>query len=140
LALSLFQVEVIYAPESIAVKLALPIILLAVTLTARNLAQDVPMPRTIIRHVTLKWKGDVPDTEKLRVFEDLKAILADTPGVKGLWTKTKRIQPSDFSQTFVIEFADRDSYDAYVKHPKKKAWDKHYYGIREQSFNCITVN
>ena len=122
------------------VNFALPIILLALSLPAMSLAQDVPMPKTIIHHVTLKWKADVPDTEKLKVFEDLKAILADIPGVKGLWINTKRIQPSDFSRTFVIEFADRDSYDAYVKHPKKKAWDKHYYGIREQSFNCITVN
>ncbi len=124
----------------LSVNFALPIILLALNLIAISLAQDVPMPKTIIHHVTLKWKQDVPDTEKLKVFEDLKAILADIPGVKGLWTKTRRIQPSDFSQTFVIEFADRDSYDAYAKHPKKKAWDKHYYGIREQSFNCITVN
>jgi len=122
------------------VNFALPIILLALSLPAMSLAQDVPMPKTIIHHVTLKWKADVPDTEKLKVFEDLKSILADIPGVKGLWINTKRIQPSDFSRTFVIEFADRDSYDAYVKHPKKKAWDKHYYGIREQSFNCITVN
>ena len=122
------------------VNFALPIILLALSLPAMSLAQDVPMPKTIIHHVTLKWKADVPDTEKLKVFEDLKAILADIPGLKGLWINTKRIQPSDFSRTFVIEFADRDSYDAYVKHPKKKAWDKHYYGIREQSFNCITVN
>ncbi len=124
----------------LSMKFVLSIILLGLTLPAISLAQDVPMPKTIIHHVTLKWKADVPDTEKLKVFEDLKAILADIPGVKGLWTKTKRIQPSDFSQTFVIEFADRDSYDAYVKHPKKKAWDKHYYGIRDQSFNCITVN
>lgn len=122
------------------VSFAAPIILLALNVTAISLAQDVPMPKTIIHHVTLKWKADVPDTEKLKVFEDLKAILADIPGVKGLWINSKRIQPSDFSRTFVIEFADRDSYDAYVKHPKKKAWDKHYYGIREQSFNCITVN
>ncbi len=122
------------------VNFALPIILLALSLPAMSLAQDVPMPKTIIHHVTLKWKADVQDTEKLKVFEDLKAILADIPGVKGLWINTKRIQPSDFSRTFVIEFVDRDSYDAYVKHPKKKAWDKHYYGIREQSFNCITVN
>ncbi len=84
--------------------------------------------------------GPSPAIHRCEVFADLKAILADIPGVKGLWINTKRIQPSDFSRTFVIEFADRDSYDAYVKHPKKKAWDKHYYGIREQSFNCITVN
>jgi len=116
------------------------VILLAFCLTVQSLAQDVPMPKTIIHHVTLKWKDGVPDTEKLKVLEDLKAILADIPGVKGLWIHTKRIQPSDFSRTFVIEFADRDSYDAYAKHPKKKAWDKHYYSIREQSFNSITVN
>jgi len=125
----------------LSVDFALSMILLALNLTAISLAEGgVPMPKTIIHHVTLKWKPDVPDTEKLKVFEDLKAILADIPGVKGLWIDTKRIQPSDFSRTFVIEFADRDSYDEYVKHPKKKAWDKHYYGVREQSFNCITVN
>ena len=32
------------------------------------------------------------------------AILADVPGAKNLWIKTVKVQPREYSQTFVIEF------------------------------------
>jgi hypothetical protein len=103
-------------------------------------AQGVNMPKTIIHHVTLKWKDGASDADKQKVVDDLKAILADVKGVKNLWVKSTKVQPAGFSQTFVIEFADQAALDAYAKHPKKKAWNDLYYSIRETSYNSVTTN
>lgn len=103
-------------------------------------AQGVNMPKTIIHHVTLKWKAGTADADKQKVIDDLKAILAEVKGVKGLWVKSTKVQPGDFSQTFVVEFENQAALDAYAKHPKKKAWNDLYYSVREVSYNSVTTN
>jgi hypothetical protein len=103
-------------------------------------AQSVNMPKTIIHHVTLKWKDGTSDADKQKAIDDLKAILSDVKGVKNFWAKSTKVQPAGFSQTFVIEFADQAALDAYSKHPKKKAWNDFYYNIRETSYNSVTTN
>ena len=50
------------------------------------------------------------------------------------------MQPGSYSQTFVIEFENEDALKAYANHPDKKAWNELYYGIREESRNCVTSN
>ncbi len=118
--------------------LFLGILLFGALLSAQ--AQGVNMPKTIIHHVTLKWKAEASDADKQKVFDDLKAILAEVKGVKGLWIKSLKVQPGDYSQTFVIEFENQGALDAYSKHPKKKAWNDLYYSIRETSYNSVTTN
>ena len=98
------------------------------------------MPNTIIHHVTIKWKAGASDADKQKVFDGLKVILADTPGALNFWMKTKKAQPAEYTQTFVIEFENQAALDAYAKHPKKEEWGKLYYGIREASYNCVTTN
>jgi lipoate-protein ligase A len=122
--------------------------LLAIALTSlfvfgivyTSFAQNVNMPKTIIHHVTLKWKADASEADKTKVMADLKAILADTKGVKSVWMKSTKVQPQEFSQTFVVEFENQAALDAYAKHPKKEAWAKLYYEIRETSYNSVTTN
>ncbi len=124
-------------------KVAFTLLLLGIFLVGMLLsasAQGVNMPKTIIHHVTLKWKAGTTDADKQKVIDELKAILAEVKGVKGLWVKSLKVQPGDFSQTFVIEFENQAALDAYAKHPKKKAWSDFYYGIREVSYNSVTTN
>ncbi len=116
----------------------LGILLVGILLSAN--AQSVNMPKTIIHHVTLKWKDGTTDADKQKVIDGLKAILAEVKGVKGLWVKSTKVQPGDFSQTFVVEFENQAALDAYAKHPKKKAWNDLYYSIREVSYNSVTTN
>jgi hypothetical protein len=124
-------------------KVALTLLLLGILLVGKLLsasAQGVNMPKTIIHHVTLKWKDGTTDADKQKVIDGLKAILSEVKGVKGLWIKSIKVQPGDFSQTFVIEFENQAALDAYAKHTKKKAWNDLYYSIREVSYNSVTTN
>jgi putative lipase involved disintegration of autophagic bodies len=115
-----------------------------------SFAQGVNMPKTIIHHVTLKWKAlpeNATDADKAKreadikkVFDDLQSILSDIKGVKNFWMKSTKVQPPDYSRTFVIEFENQAALDAYAKHPKKKAWADLYYSIRETSYNSVTTN
>jgi len=103
-------------------------------------AQSVNMPKTIIHHVTLQWKADAQAADKQKVMTDLQAILAEIKGVKNFWVKSLKVQPEGYSQTFVVEFENQAALDAYAKHPKKEAWNKAYYAIRESSYNSVTTN
>jgi Stress responsive A/B Barrel Domain len=97
-------------------------------------------PNTIIHHVALKWKDNVSDADKQKAITMLKEIVASTPGAKSMWSRPIKIQPREYSQTFVIEFENEEALKSYAAHPKKKAWEDFYYNIREKSFNCVTGN
>jgi hypothetical protein len=103
-------------------------------------ASPVNQPSTLIHHVTLQWKATATDADKQKVIDGLKTILADVPGAKNLWTKSVKVQPREFSQTFVIEFENEAALKAYAAHPGKKAWNDHYYSVRETSMNSVTTN
>lgn len=102
--------------------------------------KPVAQPGTVIHHVTLKWKDTATEADKQKVVDGLKAILADVPGAKNLWVKTVKVQPREYSQTFVIEFENEAALKAYAEHPAKKAWNDHYYSVRETSLNSVTTN
>jgi len=101
---------------------------------------NLSTPNTIIHHVTLKWKADATDADKEKAMTTLKEIVADTPGVKNMWSRSIKIQPKEYSQTFVIEFESEAALKGYAENPKKKEWDDFYYKIRETSYNCVTGN
>jgi Stress responsive A/B Barrel Domain len=101
---------------------------------------NLSAPNTIIHHVALKWKADTTDADKQKAITMLKEIVDDTPGAKNMWTRTVKIQPKEYSQTFVIEFENEAALKAYAEHPKKKEWEDLYYKIRETSNNCVTGN
>jgi antibiotic biosynthesis monooxygenase (ABM) superfamily enzyme len=125
------------------VSLALAVVALVAAAFAAGHAvakQPINQPDTLIHHVALKWKETATEADKQKVIYDLKGILADVPGAKNLWTKAIKVQPGSYSQTFVIEFENEDALKAYANHPDKKAWNELYYGIREESRNCVTSN
>jgi len=102
--------------------------------------EAINIPTTLIHHVTLKWKEGTTDTDKQKTMNGLKEIVSTTPGAKNLWMKSLKIQPREYSQTFVIEFENEAALKAYAEHPKKKEWDDFYYSIRETSLNSVTTN
>ena len=98
------------------------------------------MPTSVIHHVTLKWKEGTTDADKQKALDGLKEIVSTTEGAKNIWMKSLKIQPREYSQTFVIEFESEAALKAYAEHPKKKEWDDFYYSIRETSLNSVTTN
>ena len=50
--------------------------------------------------------------------------LTTTEGAKTIWMKSLKIQPREYSQTFVVEFESEAALKAYAEHPKKKEWDE----------------
>jgi hypothetical protein len=98
------------------------------------------MPNSVIHHVTLKWKEGTTDADKQKALDGLKEIVSTTEGAKNFWMKSIKIQPREYSQTFVIEFENDAALKAYAEHPKKKEWDDFYYSIRETSLNSVTTN
>ena len=101
---------------------------------------EVGAPKTVIHHVALKWKEGTTDADKQKAMTSLREVLSEIPGAKNMWSKTIKVQPKEYSQTFVIEFEDEAALKAYAENPKKKEWDDFYYNIRETSYNCVTTN
>jgi|GEM_PF-1527781 len=100
----------------------------------------VQTPSTVVHHVVFKWKAEATDADKQKVMNGLKEIVNATQGVKNFWSKSVKIQPDNYSQTFVIEFENQAALQGYANNPKKKEWDTAYYAIRETSQNCVTTN
>jgi hypothetical protein len=100
----------------------------------------IETPKSVIHHVTLKWKEGTTDADKQKALDGLKEIVSTTEGAKNIWMRSIKIQPREYSQTFVVEFESEAALKAYAEHPKKKEWDDFYYGIRETSLNSVTSN
>ncbi len=92
-------------------------------------------PKTIIHVSLIKWKEGVPDEEKQKALDGVKEMAAQIPGIKNVWTKATRMQPSDFNAAFVIEFEDRAAADRYAESPVHEVWSKKLQAIRETSLS-----
>jgi hypothetical protein len=127
--------------QKIVIALSTIVFCFAIFLSGYVAGKDgVEMPKTVIHHVTLKWKEGVSDADKQKALDGLKEIVSTTEGAKNLWMKSIKVQPREYSQTFVIEFENEAALKAYAEHPKKKEWDDFYYSIRETSLNSVTTN
>ncbi len=92
-------------------------------------------PSTIIHVSLIQWKEGVSDAEKQKALDGVKEMAAQIPGIKNVWTKAIRMQSRDFTDAFVIEFADRAAADRYAKDPVHDAWAKHFLSIRAQTIS-----
>lgn len=97
------------------------------------LAQKPATPHTILHVVTVKWKADSTPKQRQDVIDGVTVMAAKVPGVKSVWVKTIKVQPSDYSAAFAMEFVDQAAFDAYVAHPAHMEWKKLYDPIHEVS-------
>jgi stress responsive alpha/beta barrel protein len=97
-------------------------------------------PKSVIHIAIIKWKAGVPDAEKQKVLDGVKAMAGIIPGIKNVWLQGDRIQPRDFNAAFAIEFENRAAADAYAESPVHKAWDDHYLPLRETSLSIQVTN
>jgi hypothetical protein len=92
-------------------------------------------PKTIIQVSLIKWKEGVSDADKQKALDGVKEMAAEIPGIKNIWLKAVRMQPRDYHDAFVIEFASRDAADNYALSPIHERWSKAYLAIREASLS-----
>ena len=92
-------------------------------------------PATIIHVSLIKWNEGVPDSEKQKALEGVKELAAKIPGIKNVWIKATRMQPRDYHDAFVIEFADRAAAERYAEDPLHEAWSKQFLSIRAASIS-----
>jgi hypothetical protein len=95
--------------------------------------QKYGMPKTVIHVVTLKWTADSTPEQRQKALDGVKTMAATIPGLKNIWLKTIKVQPSDFNAAFVMEFADEAAFNAYADHPKHREWESIYIPIRQES-------
>ncbi|HKM90779.1 MAG TPA: Dabb family protein [Candidatus Acidoferrales bacterium] len=92
-------------------------------------------PKTVLQVTLIKWRAGVPDEEKQKAIDGVKAMAAQIPGMKTIWLKTDRMQPRDWDAAFAIEFASRDAADDYALSPVHEKWEKSYLLLRENSLS-----
>ncbi len=97
-------------------------------------------PTSIVHVVTIKWKPEATDADKKKALDGVKEMAAAIPGIKNVWIKATKVQPQDYNEAFVIEFADKAAADRYVDHPAHRAWEKHYFSIRGESTSHQITN
>jgi len=97
-------------------------------------------PKTIIQVSLIKWRDGVSDADKQKALDGVKELAAEIPGIKNIWLKAVRMQPRDYHDAFVIEFASRDAADNYALSPLHDKWSKAYLAIREASLSPQITN
>lgn len=131
--------------------LAAAALTLALTAGAALAQNKFGQPKTILHIVTVLWKADATEAQKLKAIDGVKEMAAAIPGMTNVWTKKIKVQgrgPAGkdgqpgraYDTLFVMEFKDQAALDAYADHPAHRAWEKLYLEIREQSTSHDVTN
>ena len=97
-------------------------------------------PSSIIHVSLIKWNEGVSDAEKKKALDGIKTMAAEIPGIKNVWTYASRMQPRDYHDAFVIEFADRAAAERYAEAPVHAKWAEHFLSIRAASISPQITN
>ena len=96
-------------------------------------ARKYSAPATIMHTVTVQWTPEATPEQKQQVLDGVKTMAGEIPGIKNVWTKSTRVQPSDYDAAFASGCEDKAAADRYVDHPAHKAWKKLYDPIHKES-------
>ena len=83
-------------------------------------------PKTLLHVVTIQWNEGTTDAQKQAVYDGIRKMAGDVPGIRSIWTKPIKVQPEGYDGAFAIEFDSKDALDAYAKHPAHAEWMKLY--------------
>ena len=90
-------------------------------------------PNTILHVITCRLKPDTTPEQKQAVVKAIEKMAAEIPGIKNIWTKGIKVQGDRYTDAYVMEFANKAAFDAYVAHPAHKVFEDVYLPVREQS-------
>lgn len=90
-------------------------------------------PKSVLHIITVQWKSSATADQKTAALDGVKKMAGDIPGIKNVWLKTLKVQPSGYTNAIVMEFRDQAAFDRYAADPAHKAWEKVYLPVREES-------
>jgi len=96
-------------------------------------ANSFGQPKSVLHIITVQWKADATAEQKSAALDGVKKMAAEVPGIKNVWLKTLKVQPGDYKNVIVMEFADKAAFDSYAGNPAHKEWEKVYLPVREES-------
>jgi hypothetical protein len=100
---------------------------------ASNGGGNVSLPSTVIHVITIQWKDGVTADQKASVFKATEEMARNYSGIKSLWMKPLKVQPTGYTDAIVMEFDNKAAFDAYADSPAHKQWEKVYLPLRGES-------
>jgi Stress responsive A/B Barrel Domain len=97
-------------------------------------------PKSVIHVVQGKWNPDSTPEQQKKALAGVKEMAGKIPGIKNIWIKPTKIQPTDFNYAFVIEFESEAAHQAYGNNPEHDKWSEFYNSVREESRNTVISN
>ena len=89
-------------------------------------ANKFGQPKSLIHVVTIQWADDATDAQKQAVYEGVRKMAGEIPGIRNVWTNPIKVQGNGYTGAFVMEFDSKEALDAYAKHPAHAEWMKVY--------------
>lgn len=96
-------------------------------------ANTFSTPKTVLHIITVQWKADATPEQKTAAIDGVKKMAGQVPGIKNVWLKTLKVQPSGYSNVIVMEFQDEAAFKNYAANPAHKEWESVYLPVREES-------
>ena len=96
-------------------------------------ANKFNQPKTLVHVVTIQWNDGTTDAQKQAVYDGVRKMAGEIPGIRTVWTKPIKVQGEGYNGAFVMEFENKEALDAYAKHPAHAEWMKVYSPVHKES-------
>lgn len=96
-------------------------------------ANKFNQPKTLVHVVTIQWNDGATDAQKQAVYDGVRKMAGEVPGIRNIWTKPIKVQGEGYTGAFAMEFDSKDALDAYAKHPAHAEFMKVYSPVHKES-------
>src|SRR5579884_1319661 len=96
-------------------------------------ANKFNQPKTLIHVVTIQWTDGTTDAQKKAVYDGVRKMAGEVPGIRNIWTTPVKVQGQGYGGAFAIEFDSKEALDAYAKNPAHGEWMKVYSPVHKES-------
>lgn len=117
--------------KKIAFAIAAAVILFAAGVLAG--ANKFNQPKTLVHVVTIQWNDGTTDAQKQAVYDGVRKMAGEIPGIRSIWTKPIKVQGEGYNGAFAMEFDSKEALDAYAKTPAHAEWMKVYGPVHKES-------
>lgn len=96
-------------------------------------ANSARQPHTLMHVVTIEWNEGTTDAQKQAVYDGVVKMASEIEGIRNVWVKPVKVQPSNYTGAFAMEFDSKEALDAYAKNSNHDAWMKVYAPVHKES-------